>query len=81
MVYSFSSAAYNTYCFSEYVFGECEYVCTYSTGVMKSVQWEAMDRTVRVCVTALMVHAVITSTVAACVSRASVDPSVHTGCA
>lgn len=48
---------------------------------MKSVQWEAMDRTVRVCATALMVHAVITLTVAACVSRASVDPSAHTGCA
>lgn len=49
-------------------------------GVTKSVQWGAMGRTVRVCVTALMVHAAITSMAAACVSRASGDPSALRGC-
>lgn len=79
----------NTYCFWGYMYGRSKYVCNHlsiltcchSTGVMKSVQWGAMGRTVRVCVTALMVHDAITYTVAVCVSRASVDPSVHIGCA
>lgn len=53
----------------------------HSTGVMKSVQWGATGRTVRVCVTALMGHAAITSMVAACVNQASGDPSALRGCA
>lgn len=40
-----------------------------------------MGRTVRVCVTALMEHAAITSTAAAYVNRASGDHSALRGCA
>lgn len=50
------------------------------TGAMRSVLQALTARTVKVCVTVLMVHAATTSMEAAYASRASVDHTAETGC-
>lgn len=54
--------------------------CSLPTGVMRSVLWAVMVRTVKVCVTAPMAHAAITFMEAVCVSQVSAARSALGGC-